>query len=131
TTVGALGFDAAANGERHLRRLDDLARLYPRALLDETLAIAERVRFSLKELRYEYPYELVPHNETPASHLRALTEQGMRRRWPEGVPDKVRRMVEHELKLIRELEYEAYFLTVNDIVEYARERGILCQGRGS
>ncbi|MFO7285557.1 MAG: error-prone DNA polymerase [Gammaproteobacteria bacterium] len=131
TRVDALGFAAYSNGERHLRPRDELERLYPKALLDETLAIAERCNFSPRELRYEYPYELVPQDETPASHLRALTEQGMAWRWPNGAPEKVRRMVEHELGLIRELEYESYFLTVHDIVRFARERGILCQGRGS
>ncbi|HEX7081944.1 MAG TPA: error-prone DNA polymerase [Gammaproteobacteria bacterium] len=131
TPVDRLGFDAYPNGERHLRPLSELAQLYPEALLEETVEIADRVSFSLRELRYEYPYELVPENETPASHLRALTEKGMRRRWPSGAPEKVRRLVEHELELIRALEYEPYFLTVYDIVEFARSRGILCQGRGS
>src|SRR5690606_14412694 len=90
-----------------------------------------RVDFSLRELRYEYPYELVPERETPASHLRALTEQGLAWRWPAGASEKVRGMIEHELALIHELEYEPYFLTVHDIVRFAREQGILCQGRGS
>jgi error-prone DNA polymerase len=131
TRVDALGFEAYPNGERHLRPLEEIERLYPKALIDETLAIAERANFSLKELRYEYPYELVPKNETPTSHLRALTEQGLARRWPAGAPAKVRTMIEHELELIRELEYEPYFLTVHDIVRFAQEQGILCQGRGS
>lgn len=125
------GFALQANGERHLRRREILARLYPPALLAETLAVAERCRFSLGELRYEYPDELVPPDETPAAHLRRLTEEGMRRRWPRGVPERVRRLVEHELALIAELGYEPYFLTVQDIVRFARGRGILCQGRGS
>jgi len=131
TRIDALGFAVEPNGERHLRPLDELARLYDPALLEETIAIADRIDFSLRELRYEYPYELVPERETPTSHLRALTEQGLEWRWPEGVPEKVRCMVEHELALIRELEYEPYFLTVHDIVRFAREQGILCQGRGS
>ena len=126
-----MGFGLYSNGERFLRPIDELARIYPRSLLRETLAVAERIDFSLDELRYEYPRELVPEGATPASHLRALTEQGMRWRWPDGVPDKVRRLIEHELKLIGELRYEAYFLTVHDIVRFARGRGILCQGRGS
>ncbi|MGA9033952.1 MAG: error-prone DNA polymerase, partial [Sulfuricaulis sp.] len=91
----------------------------------------ERCRFSLDELRYEYPEELVPAGETPASHLRKLTEAGLQRRWPAGAPPKVRQQVEHELALIAELRYEPYFLTVHNIVEFARSRGILCQGRGS
>ncbi|MBN1238870.1 MAG: PHP domain-containing protein, partial [Gammaproteobacteria bacterium] len=131
TPVDRLGFDAYPNGERCLRPLPQLQKLYPKAMLDETLEIAGRVDFSLDELRYEYPYELVPENETPASHLRALTEKGLRWRWPGGEPAKVRRLVEHELELIRDLKYEPYFLTVHDIVGFARSQGILCQGRGS
>ncbi|MHB8759841.1 MAG: error-prone DNA polymerase [Thiobacillus sp.] len=119
------------NGERHLRALSDLATLYPAAWLAETLAVAARCSFSLDELRYEYPEELVPEGETPISHLRRLTEDGLARRFPEGPPVKVRALVEHELALIEELRYEPYFLTVHDIVRFARSRGILCQGRGS
>lgn len=125
------GFNLYPNGERHLRSLYRLSKLYPPALLEETLRIAERCHFSLEELRYEYPKELVPEGHTAASWLRALTEEGMRGRWPEGVPEKVRGLVEHELALIAELAYEPYFLTVHDIVRFARGRGILCQGRGS
>ncbi len=119
------------NAERHLRSREHLARIYPRALLEETLAVAERCDFSLKSLRYEYPEELVPPGETASAYLRRLTEQGMRARWPAGAPDKVRTQVDHELALIRELGYESYFLTVHDIVRFARSRNILCQGRGS
>ena len=126
-----MGFGLYSNGERFLRPIGELARIYPRRLLKETLAVAERIDFSLDELRYEYPRELVPEGATPAGHLRDLTEQGMRWRWPEGAPARVRRLVEYELKLIGELRYEAYFLTVHDIVRFARGRGILCQGRGS
>jgi error-prone DNA polymerase len=129
--LAELGFALHQNGERHLRTWDELRALYPPALLSETLAIAERIDFSLAELRYQYPCELVPPATTPAAHLRALTEAGMRWRWPDGVPDKVTRLVEHELGLIAELGYERYFLTVHDIVRFARGRGILCQGRGS
>jgi error-prone DNA polymerase len=114
------------NGERHLRSFSDLAQLYPQALLDETLAIAARCDFSLDELRYEYPEELVPPGESAISHLRRLTEEGLQRRFPDGTPDKVRGQVEHELSLIEELRYEPYFLTVHDIVRFARGRGILC-----
>ncbi|MBT8137069.1 MAG: error-prone DNA polymerase [Gammaproteobacteria bacterium] len=119
------------NGERHLRPRETLARIYPPALLAATVHMAKQCSFSLEELRYEYPRELVPAGETPASHLRRLTEAGMQKRWPGGVSDKVRNMVEHELELIAELKYEQYFLTVHEIVEFARGRGILCQGRGS
>ncbi len=133
--LGVPLFDAAdalyPNGERHLRTCSDLAQLYPQPLLDETIAIAARCTFSLDELRYEYPEELVPPGETAIAHLRKLTEDGLLRRFPEGTPDKVRAQIEHELALIEELKYEPYFLTVHDIVRFARSRGILCQGRGS
>ena len=119
------------NGERHLRERERLGRLYPRELLQETVCIARRCTFSLDELRYEYPRELVPPGETAASHLRRLTEEGARRRWPQGMPPDERIALEHELALIAELRYEPYFLTVHDIVAFARSRGILCQGRGS
>src|SRR6185369_7383378 len=104
---------------------------YPPALLAETVAIAERCNFSLDELRYEYPQELVPPGETPASWLRKLTEAGLCRRFPAGTPGTVRELVEHELKLIAELRYEPFFLTVHDVVAFARSKDILCQGRGS
>ncbi|MGH8606661.1 MAG: error-prone DNA polymerase, partial [Gammaproteobacteria bacterium] len=119
------------NGERYLHSRAELAALYPAELMAETLAVAERCWFSLDELRYEYPQELVPAGRAPAVYLRELTEAGMYRRWPAGVPDKVRSQIEHELKLIAELRYEPYFLTVHDIVRFARSRNILCQGRGS
>jgi DNA polymerase III alpha subunit len=119
------------NGERYLRERERLAKLYPRELLEETVAIARRCTFSLEELRYEYPHELVPPGETPASHLRKLTEAGARWRWPQGVPDGERKAIEHELALITDLRYEPYFLTVRDIVAFARSKAILCQGRGS
>ena len=126
-----LGFQLHSNAERCLRPIDELVRRYPAELLRESLTILERVNFSLTELRYEYPYELIPAGETPASYLRALTERGCRWRWPKGESSKVRKLIEHELALIAELHYEAYFLTVHDIVSYARSIGILCQGRGS
>ena len=120
------------NGERHLRKRAVLEALYPRDLLDETRVIAARCNLDLKQaLQYRYPAELVPDGHTPASWMRELTEAGMRERWPQGEPSKVRVQIEHELALIAELEYEAYFLTVHDIVRFARSRGILCQGRGS
>jgi error-prone DNA polymerase len=131
TTVAEAGAALFPNGERHLRPLSALQRLYPRGLLEEAVRIAERCRFSLEELRYEYPRELVPAGETPTSHLRKLTDAGMRERWPDGVPDAVVSQVARELELIAELRYEPFFLTVHDIVRFARSRGILCQGRGS
>ena len=130
-TVDQAGFLLYANGERHLRSLEALQYFYPGELLQETLHIAASIDFSLDELRYEYPDEIVPVGETPASYLRKLTEQGMQERWPGSVPQKVVRLIEHELGLIAELRYEPYFLTVYDIVSFARSKGILCQGRGS
>ena len=125
------GWSLYPNGERYLRERERLARLYPRELLEETLAVAAQCHFSLDELRYEYPHELVPEGETPTSHLRNLTEEGARKRWPLGVPAQIRATIENELALIADLRYEPYFLTVRDIVDYARSQGILCQGRGS
>ncbi|HEU0198240.1 MAG TPA: error-prone DNA polymerase [Nevskiaceae bacterium] len=119
------------NGERHLRRRDALAALYPNALLGETVHIAARCHFSLATLHYRYPAELVPAGHTPTSWLRQITEEGLHWRWPQGAPPPVRAQIEHELALIAELHYEPYFLTVHDIVRFARSRGILCQGRGS
>jgi error-prone DNA polymerase len=130
-TVATAGLRLHANGERHLRSRERLARLYPRELLTESVAIAARCDFSLDELRYEYPRELVPEGLTPGEHLRALTEEGIRRRWPRGISSKLRGQIEHELALIADLQYEPYFLTVQDMVCFARERNILCQGRGS
>lgn len=187
--VAALGTRLTPNAERHLRPLDALRRLYPGELLAESLNIADACHFSLDELRYEYPEELVPAGKTPASWLRELTYAGARWRWPQGaahnpyksegapiggncsrrrscarnrdksgdappessparsaanarslgeceeapsgVPAEVQAQIEHELALIAELNYEYYFLTVQDIVRFAREQGILCQGRGS
>ena len=127
----AAGYALYPNGERSLRSLQRLSELYPAPLLAQTLQIAERCTFKLDELRYEYPEEIVPAGETPASHLRALTMQGCAYRWPDGVPAAVRENIEHELRLIAELNFEPFFLTVHDIVDYARSQKILCQGRGS
>jgi error-prone DNA polymerase len=130
-TLEQAGFALYPNGERYLRPPGIIANVYPQALLDETLRIADAIDFSLDELRYEYPHELVPAGQTPAAYLRRLSEEGMRKRWPGGTSAKVVALVEHELELIRQLEYESYFLTVYDIVAFARSQGILCQGRGS
>ncbi|MHB8476731.1 MAG: error-prone DNA polymerase [Steroidobacteraceae bacterium] len=127
----ALGYALFPNGERCLRPLQRLRELYPAPMLKQTLAIAERCTFKLDELRYEYPEEIVPAGATPASHLRALTMRGCARRWPAGAPPAVCGNIEHELRLIAELKFEPFFLTVHDIVQYARSQGILCQGRGS
>ncbi len=119
------------NAERYLRPRYRLERIYPPELLAQTLAVAQRCTFSLDELRYEYPEEIVPPGETPATWLRKATYEEACRRYPQGMPERVRRMVEHELALIAQLQYEPYFLTVYDIVRFARSQGILCQGRGS
>ncbi len=131
TTVARAGRSLHPNGERVLRPLERIESLYPRPLVDATRDIAGRCRFSLDELRYEYPEEIVPAGTTPAAHLARLVEAGAARRWPAGPPPAVRQLIERELALIAELGYERYFLTVHDLVEFARGRGILCQGRGS
>ena len=129
--VAEAGWHLYPNGERYLREPARLVKLYPPELLAETDALARECHFSLDELRYEYPHELVPEGHTPTSYLRKLTEEGARRRWPDGVPEKERVEIDKELALIAELRYEAFFLTVEDIVRFARGEGILCQGRGS
>ena len=129
--VAQCGHELHPNAERHLRLRTRLGQLYPPELLAATVEVAASCRFSLDSLRYEYPQELVPEGSTATHHLRLLTEQGLRRRFPLGTPEKVRGQIEHELALIAELAYEAYFLTVEDIVAYARRNKILCQGRGS
>ncbi len=129
--VAQCGFALEPNAEAHLRSRARLGALYPPEWLQATLEIAGQCSFSLDELRYEYPDEIVPPGSTPASHLRALTEEGALRRFPQGLPAKVRAQIEHELALIAQLKYEPYFLTVADIVQWARAQRILCQGRGS
>ncbi|HEY0503851.1 MAG TPA: error-prone DNA polymerase [Lysobacter sp.] len=120
------------NGERHLRARATLGNVYPHELLAAAVELADRCTFDLKhDLHYDYPFELVPAGETPSSHLRALTLAGMRTRWPGGAPTRVVKQIDDELALIAELKYEAFFLTVEDIVRFARSRDILCQGRGS
>lgn len=131
TTVDRIGRAAIANGELHLRPLATLRRLYPPSLLKTSTTIAELCTFSLGTLHYEYPEELVPHGMSAMDHLRRLTDEGLTRRWPEGTPESVRVILEKEFKLIEELKFEHYFLTVEEIVRFARSRGILCQGRGS
>lgn len=132
TTVDRLGRAALANGEQRLRSGAELRRLFGphAAAVDRAGALADRLTFSLDELRYEYPSE-VTGGETAAARLRRLALAGLAWRYPEGAPERVRGMLEHELTLITKLKYEPYFLTVHDIVDFARGRGILCQGRGS
>ena len=130
-TLDRAGFALYSNGERYLRSRAVVGSIYPAELLTETLRIADAIQFSLDELRYEYPDELVPDGMTPTTYLRQLSVEGMHQRWPDGVPQKVLTLVEHELELIRDLQYEPFFLTVCDIVAFARSQNILCQGRGS
>ena len=132
-TIDNAGWRLAANAERHLKPPAEVARLFrdhPGALAT-AVRIADRCRFSLAELRYEYPDEVAPDGRSPRETLAALAWAGAAERYPDGVPAKVRAAIEHELALIAQLEYEPYFLTVEDIVRQARQWGILCQGRGS
>ncbi|MGI9154090.1 MAG: PHP domain-containing protein, partial [Rubrivivax sp.] len=129
--VAACGHGLEPNAEAHLRSRARLTALYPPEALAATVALAGQCAFSLDELRYEYPQEIVPAGHTPTSWLRVLTEEGALRRFPGGVPPSVRATLEHELALIAQLKYEPYFLTVADIAAWARAQGILCQGRGS
>jgi error-prone DNA polymerase len=133
TTVANLGPLRFPNGEHYLKSPRQMAQLfarYPDAVA-RTIEVAERCNFSLDELRYEYPAELCPAGKTPTEHLAELTWAGARERYPIGIPDQVRGLLERELALIAALRYEAFFLTVWDLVVFARSRGILCQGRGS
>ena len=131
TTVAELGSQAFPNAERRLRSVDELRQLYPEEMLTESLRIADACHFCLDELRYEYPEELVPPHLTPAEYLRQLTYAGASERWPDGVPEDTVVLIERELELVADLRYEYFFLTVHDIVQFARSQGILCQGRGS
>ncbi|QDU91483.1 Error-prone DNA polymerase [Pirellulimonas nuda] len=133
TVAGVDGGPSFANAQRHLRPVEEIAALFAPApdAVARTVEVADRCHFSLDELRFEYPTELAPDGLTPIEFLTKLTWQGAAQRYPDGVPPKVRQQIEHELTLIRELRYEAYFLTVWDLVRYARSRNILCQGRGS
>ncbi|HIC20810.1 MAG TPA: DNA polymerase III subunit alpha, partial [Gammaproteobacteria bacterium] len=130
-TVPQAGHQLYANAERHLRSLQLLERMYPADILSETAVIAEQCGFSLDEIRYQYPDEFCPDHLNPTAYLRHLVEKGMRQRWPDAISEKIRKQIQHELSLIEELNYEAYFLTVYDIVRFARSRNIFCQGRGS
>ncbi len=125
------GYALEPNAEQRLRSRLALAQLYPEDLMSETLRVAERCHFSLDELSYQYPSEVVPEGETPASYLRRIAYEGAGWRWPAGISAKAHEQIEYELALISELNYEHYFLTVYDIVAFARSQGILCQGRGS
>ena len=129
--VAQLGYRATPNGEQHLRRRETLAQRYPLALLANTVAAARDCQFSLDQLSYTYPREIVPPGSTLTRHLHDLTMSGIKTRWPDGVDDAVHKQIHHELDLIAQMQYEAFFLTVYDVVAFARSQGILCQGRGS
>jgi error-prone DNA polymerase len=120
-----------ANREKYLRPIGILEKLYPATLLEESAKIADLCHFSLAELRYEYPQELVPSHLTPTVYLRQLVDTGIRKRYPNGASTQVLATIDRELQLIAELQYEYYFLTVFDTVHFARSQNILCQGRGS
>ncbi|MBI1196848.1 MAG: DNA polymerase III subunit alpha [Phenylobacterium sp.] len=132
-TIHEAGLRLAANAERHLKGPDEMARLFARfpGAVERSAEIAGRIGFDLSQLRYEYPDEPVPPGKTAIQHLRDLAWAGAEWRYPGGVPDKVRKLVRHELDLIEKLDFPNYFLTVHDIVRWAREQDILCQGRGS
>jgi len=134
TTIETAGYALHANAERHLKSPEEMSRLFammPHAL-SRSLAIAERTKgFTLDQLRYEYPDEVCPLGLSPTQYLRTLTEEGATIAYPQGIPANVRAQIEHELALIADLKYEPYFLTVHDIVRFARSQSILCQGRGA
>jgi error-prone DNA polymerase len=131
TSIEAIGYRRAGNAERRLRSLKNLATLYPPSLLQETQLIARHCNFSLDELKYEYPPEVVPPGMNPSTYLAHLVAAGAKERWPEGIPVDIQERINTELNLIKLKQYEYYFLTVHDIVQFARSENILCQGRGS
>ena len=132
-TINDAGLRLEANAERHIKTSQEMARLFKghADALRRSVEIADACTFSLDELKYEYPDEPVPQGKTPQSHLEDLTWEGAAWRYPNGIPEKVRDTLRKELVLIAELNYAPYFLTVHDIVHYARSQKILCQGRGS
>ena len=132
-TIAEAGYRLQRNAERHLKHPSEIARLYPgyEDAVARSVEIASRCRFSLDELAYEYPDEPYEPFASPQEALVHYTEEGLRRHYPQGAPKKVRKQIAHELELIEKLNYARYFLTVFDLVRYARSRGILCQGRGS
>jgi error-prone DNA polymerase len=129
--VAKCGYRLTPNAEQHLRSRLRLTNLYPREALEETVKVANLCHFSLDELKYEYPHEVVPEGLTATSYLRQEAYIGAHWRYPSGIPGNVQSQIEHELSLIAEMSYESYFLTVYDIVRFARSQSILCQGRGS
>ena len=133
TTIDAVGRRLEANAERHLKPAAEMRRLFrdiPEAIA-ETVRFADRISFSLDQLKYQYPDEPVPPGKTAQRHLEDLTWQGAHRKFPVRISPKTKKVLHKELRLIRKLKYAHYFLTVHDIVRYARSQNILCQGRGS
>jgi error-prone DNA polymerase len=133
TTIDQVHQHRLANASYHLRTIDEIQWLYreiPEAVRN-TLVVANQCTFTLDQLKYEYPEEIAPSGMSLIDHLRRLTWEGAKQRWPEGIPQRVLDQLRHEIDIIRDMKYEAYFLTVWDLVRFARQRGILCQGRGS
>ncbi len=134
-TIATAGFLLNPNAERHLKRPEEMIRLFARwpHAIQATREFADALHFNLEELRYEYPKETVPEGRTPQEHLEHLTWEGAKNRWPDGIPEKVMKQLDYELPLIQRLDFARYFLTVHDIVAFARglDPPILCQGRGS
>ncbi|WP_448568179.1 error-prone DNA polymerase [Thalassotalea ganghwensis] len=131
TTVDKLGKQALSNGERSLRSIAKIYKLFKAQWIEESVNIAKRCSFDLSELQYEYPAELIPEHYTPSQYLANLVEQGKAKRFPEGVPDEINQIIDKELDLIKQLNYEHFFITIYDIVQFAKQQGILYQGRGS
>ncbi len=131
TSVQLLGKALYSNSEHYLRPIKRLRKLYPESLLKETVAIAKQCHFSLEQLRYQYPKELTPPHLSASQYLRQLVEFGVVQRWAKGISPSIRNQIEKELQIIGELQYEYFFLTVHDLVSFAKGQNILCQGRGS
>jgi len=133
TTIAGCSEKLIPNAQRHLQTLPHRQASFASlpGAIERTMEIADRCEFCMSQLRYEYPEGLSPPGKTQTTYLRELTEKGVRKRYPDGIPSAVLRQINHELELIEELEYESYFLTVWDLVRFARGRSILCQGRGS
>ncbi|MCC4854418.1 error-prone DNA polymerase [Vibrio lentus] len=129
--ITEVGSHLLANAERCLRSINKISHIFKAEWLEESNRIAELCEFDLDSLRYEYPSELIPQDETPMSYLRMLVEKGKRARFPQGVPNDIQQIIEKELGLIDELDYPFFFLTIHDIVMFAKSQGILYQGRGS
>lgn len=131
TSIQECGFRLLQNAEHYLRKKQDITQLYDPLEIKNTQTIADQCTFTLKELKYEYPKIFLPKNTSPSSYLAAKVNEGAKNRWPDGVPESVKEQLKKELSIIADLQYECYFLTVYDIVSYAKSKHILCQGRGS